>query len=141
MIVCTGNICRSPMAEGILQHALPLAGKTDHSVSSAGLGALTGHEADPIACQLMAQKGMDISAHRARQLADSMIHKADLILVMETWQKTAIETRTPSAKGKVFRLGEWKKIDIDDPYQKDKSVFIHSIMLIEQAVDQWVTKL
>jgi len=129
------------MAEGILKHVLAMAEKTDRSVSSAGLGALTGYGADPMACQLMAQKGLDISAHCARQLTSHMIHKADLILVMETWQKTAIETRTPSARGKVFRLGEWEKIDIDDPYQKDESEFIRSMMLIEKAVAQWAAKL
>ena len=129
------------MAEGILKDALISAGKTEHSVSSAGLGALAGHEADPAARQLMAQKKLDISAHRARQLTDNMIRKADLILVMETWQKTAIETRTPGARGKIFRLGEWGKFDISDPYQKDIATFMHSMALIEQGVSQWVEKL
>lgn len=129
------------MAEGILKHVLAMAGKTDRSVSSAGLGALTGSEADPMACQLMAQKGLDISAHRPRQLTSHMIHKADLILVMEIWQKTAIETHTPSARGKVFRLGEWEKVDIDDPYRKDESEFMRSMTLIEKAVAQWAAKL
>lgn len=129
------------MAEAVLKHALTKTGKTDHFVSSAGLGALTGHEADPTACRLMTEKGLDISTHRARQLTDDMIHKADLVLVMETWQKAAIEARTPSAKGKVFRLGEWEKIDISDPYRKDSSEFIRSLALIEQGVTQWVMKL
>lgn len=129
------------MAEGILQDALIKAGKTGHSVSSAGLGALAGHAADPAARQLMADKGLDISGHRARQLTDDMIHKADLILVMETWQKAAIETRTPSAKGKVFRFGEWEGVDISDPYQKDIAEFIRSMALIEQGATRWVTKL
>lgn len=129
------------MAEAVLQYTLAEAGKMDHFVSSAGLGALADHEADPIACRLMMEKGLDISAHRARQLTDGMIHKADLILVMEAWQKSAIEAHTPSAKGKIFRLGEWEKIDISDPYRKDSSEFIHSLALIERGIAQWVTKL
>lgn len=75
------------MAEAVLKHTLVQAGKTDHFVSSAGLGALIDYEADPTACRLMAEKGLDISTHRARQLTDDMIRRADLILVMETWQK------------------------------------------------------
>lgn len=129
------------MAEGMLRAALIKAGKMDRSVSSAGLGALVGHQADPIASQLMTDRGLDISDHRARQLTDDMIHKADLVLVMETWQKTAIETRTPSAKGKVFRFGEWEGVDISDPYQKDISEFVQSITLIEQGTAKWITKL
>jgi len=129
------------MAEGILKQALSEAGKSGCHVSSAGIGALTGHKIDANACQLMTQKGLDTSSHRARQLTKEMIHKADLILVMETWQKNEIETRERSAKGKVFRLGEWGKFDISDPYQKDLSDFMQSMTLIEQGVAQWVTKL
>ncbi|HRQ06119.1 MAG TPA: low molecular weight phosphotyrosine protein phosphatase, partial [Nitrosomonas halophila] len=91
--------------------------------------------------QLLLQKGIDISAHRARQISSDMIRNADLILVMEAWQKTAIETRALSAKGKVFRLGKWGKFDINDPYQKELSVFMQSMTLIEQGVTQWVEKL
>lgn len=140
-MVCVGNICRSPMAEGILKHALDEKGKTSYFVDSAGLGALTGQPADPNACQLLLQKGIDISAHRARQISSDMIRNADLILVMEAWQKTAIETRALSAKGKVFRLGKWGKFDINDPYHKESSIFRQSMTLIEQGVTQWIEKL
>lgn len=129
------------MAEALLQNAFTQAGKTECSVSSAGLGALVGHPADPIACQLIAEKGLDISTHRARQLTNEMIHTADLILVMETWQKTAIETRAPSARGKIFRLGKWDKTDISDPYRKDLSAFMQALKLIEQGVTQWMARL
>jgi len=129
------------MAEVLLQNAFIQSGKTGGVVSSAGLGALVNHPADPIACQLIAEKGLDISAHRARQLTNEMIHAADLILVMEAWQKAAIETRAPSARGKVFRLGKWDKTDISDPYQKDLSAFIQALKLIEQGVAQWMAKL
>ncbi|BBL35809.1 low molecular weight protein-tyrosine-phosphatase Ptb [Nitrosomonas stercoris] len=129
------------MAEALLRNAFIQSGKTGHVVSSAGLGALVDHPADPVACQLIAEKGFDISAHRARQLTDEMIHQADLILVMEAWQKNAIETRAPSARGKVFRLGEWNKTDISDPYQKGVSEFTQALQLIEQGVAQWMARL
>lgn len=129
------------MAEGLLKHALAVSNKGDCVVSSAGLGALVGHHPDPKACQLMMEKGIDISDYRACQLNKEMIRKTDLILVMETAHKIAIEESEPSAKGKVFRLGEWGKFDIPDPYKQDLSVFIESINLIEQGVALWVPKL
>jgi protein-tyrosine phosphatase len=129
------------MAEEIMKQALAEAGKCGRHISSAGLGALTGQKIDACASQLMMQKGLDNTSHRARQLTSEMIRKADLILVMETWQRNTIEKFEPSSKGKVFRLGEWGKFDISDPYQKDLSAFVQSIALIEQGVAQWVAKL
>ena len=129
------------MAEGLLKHALAVSNKGDCVVSSAGLGALVGHQPDPKACQLMMEKGIDISDYRASQLNKEMIRKSDLILVMETAHKIAIEESEPSAKGKIFRLGEWGKFDIPDPYKQDLSVFIESINLVEQGVALWVPKL
>ncbi len=129
------------MAEGLLKQALAAANKDDCIVSSAGLGALVNHPPDPKACQLMIEKGIDISDYRACQLNKEMIRKADLILVMESAHKIAIEESEPSAKGKVFRLGEWGKFDISDPYKQDISAFVKSFNLIEQGIALWVPKL
>ena len=129
------------MAEGLLKHALVDAHKTDCQVSSAGLGALVGHEADPIAYQLMIKNGIDISGHRARQLNAEMVRNVDLILVMELNQRVAIIENEKSARGKVYRLGEWGRFDIADPYQKGLSAFEESLALINQGVSQWIEKL
>ncbi len=129
------------MAEGLFKRALVEVNKADYFVSSAGLGALTGYQPDPIACQLLLKKNIDISAHRACQLTREMIHKAELILVMELNQKIAIEENEPSARGKIFRLGEWGKFDISDPYKQDLVVFEKALALIEEGVSQWVVKL
>jgi len=129
------------MAEGLLRQVMIDAGEVDHFVGSAGLNALVGQQADPNACQLMANRQIDISAHRACQLNSVMIRAADLILVMESAHKMAIEEKEPSARGKVFRLGEWGKFDIPDPYQQDIFAFEHSLMLIERGVSDWAVKL
>lgn len=129
------------MAEGLFKYELVKANKTDCSVSSAGLGALIGCQPDPIACKLLFKKNIDISGQRACQLNREMIQKAELILVMELDQKVAIEENEPSARGKVFRLGEWEKFDIADPYKKGLSAFEKSLALIEKGVLQWVAKL
>ena len=100
LVVCIGNICRSPMAEGLIRQAVPGV-----QISSAGLSALVGHGADPIAVQIMSGIGVDISAHRARMLTDAIARDADLILVMDELQKQQLSAQYPYARGKVFRLG------------------------------------
>jgi len=139
--VCVGNICRSPMAEGLFKQAFIETGKLDGKISSAGLGALVGHPPDPKACQVMIEKGIDISSYRARQLSQEMIRKSELILVMEASQRNAIEEIESTARGKIFRLGEWGKFDIPDPYQKEIRIFENTLLLIEQGVSHWIHKL
>ena len=129
-VVCVGNICRSPMAEAILKDAISKTKQGTIHVSSSGIGALVGHKADAKASQLMLARGLDISDHRACQLNEDMIRKTDLILVMELGHKRAIENKEPSAKGKIFRLGEWGSYDIPDPYQMDLKAFESALSLI-----------
>jgi len=129
LLVCLGNICRSPMAEGLLKVALP-----NIQISSAGLTAMVGYGADPIAVEIMAERGIDISSHRARMLTESIIRDADLILVMDTMQKQHILTQYPYVLGKVFRLGE---VDIPDPFQNGQEKFNEVFSTIEFAVGEW----
>jgi protein-tyrosine phosphatase len=129
------------MAEGLLKQALSGPGKDDCIVSSAGLGALVGHHPDPNACRLMLKKNIDISGYHACQLNKDMIRKADLILVMESSHKSAIEEFEPCAKGKVFRLGHWGNFDIPDPYQQNISAFVTSLNLVERGISDWLHKL
>ena len=129
------------MAEGLLKQALTASGKDDCMVSSAGLGALIGRPPDTKACQLMMKKDIDISGYRARQLNKDMIRKADLILVMESSHKNAIEEFEPCAKGKVFRLGHWGDYDIPDPYQQNLAAFVIAFNLIERGIAEWLKKL
>jgi protein-tyrosine phosphatase len=132
LFVCIGNICRSPMAEGLFQLAFP--GK---AVFSAGLCAMEGDPADPLAVQLMREvAGVDIGAHRARNLAAWMVSEADLIVTMDWDQKRYIETRyTGMMKGKIMRLGEAGRYDIPDPYQQGPVAFQHAYKLIAEGID------
>lgn len=139
LVVCIGNICRSPMAERLLQEALGAS----VSVSSAGLGALVGQGADPHALTLMAERGLDLSAHRARQLSASLVGRNELILVMTQRQKDALEREFPSARGRVFRLCHWQQPaqDVADPYQQDRAAFEQALHRIDLGVADWCARL
>jgi protein-tyrosine phosphatase len=131
LFVCIGNICRSPMAEGLFRQVMP-----DKAVYSAGIHALVGEQADPLSLELMQERGIDISDHRARNLATWMVNETDLILTMDQYQKRFIEFKYPAAKGKVMRLGEGGNYDIPDPYKQGVPAFRHACHLIATGVDR-----
>lgn len=139
LTVCTGNICRSPIAQYLLQARTKKHRTT--TVESAGLRALQGHSVDPQAVMLMKQRGFDISTHRGRQLTNTMLREAELILVMETAQRLALEERAPWARGKIYTLGHWQGFDVPDPYGKSLAIFESVTELIDRGVTQWAAKL
>ena len=139
LVVCVGNICRSPMAEALLKSAL--RGQNRMTVESAGLGALVGHPASDYSVELMDEMDVDISAHRARQIHPDMVKAADLVLVMEAGHKQAIDDADPTARGKVYRLGEWQDKDIDDPYRQPKAAYIDALDDIKDGVASWVERI
>jgi protein-tyrosine phosphatase len=136
LVVCIGNICRSPMAEGLLAKAVP-----DAQVSSVGLEAMAGLRADPIACELMAERGVSLESHRARQISMDACQRADLILVMDRSQRRMVEERYLFAAGKVFRLCEFSDQDVPDPYRAGRASFERALSLIEEGSRQWVQRI
>lgn len=136
LFVCIGNICRSPMAEGLFKQALP-----GREVCSAGIHAMVGSPADPIAVKLMREQGVDIGEHRAQALASWMIGEADLILTMDKVQKNFIERKYPQSKGRVWRLGEYGNFDIPDPYCHGEAAFRHAYSLIAHGVEELTERL
>ncbi len=111
------------------------------TVESAGLGALVGHPADDYALELMEEMGEDISEHRARHIHPDMVRNADLVLVMESGHKRAIDDADATARGKVHRLGEWQDRDIDDPYRQPKAAFADALADIQEGVASWAEKI
>lgn len=136
LVVCIGNICRSPMAVGILRTRLGHV-----RVESAGLGALIGHPADPIARELMRERDIMIDDHRARPLSAPLCAQSDVIFVMDAKQKRSVVDRYPTTRGKVFRLGEFIDQDIFDPYGGERSDFQACLTLIDRAIEDWVERL
>lgn len=138
LVVCTGNICRSPVAAALLGAALP-----GRKVESAGLGALVGQGVEPRARALAESDGLDLASHQACQLTIEMLHAAELILVMSERQRRAVGELVPEAMGKTLRLGCWLHDgrDIPDPYRKSPEAFEHVHQLLKDAVDAWLARL
>ena len=132
LVVCVGNICRSPMAEYFLKEAHP-----DLHIESAGLSAMVGHAADDKAIDCMNIKNIDMRSHIAKQINVDLIKQSDLILVMSHNQQKHIEQTWPFAKGKVFRLGHWQGQNVADPYKHDQAFFNETCSNIQSYVSDW----
>lgn len=139
LAVCVGNICRSPVAEGLLKSSLPHC-----KVWSAGLAALVGHGADPKAVEIAREHGLDISAHRAQQVSKWMLTQADLVLVMERGHQRQLQKDYPLMHGKIRRLGEFGAgggFEIEDPYQQPLFAFEAAHDAITRGVGEWVHRI
>jgi len=137
LTVCIGNICRSPMAEVVLADRLAERGVAA-VVQSAGLAALVGRGADPTAKELVLEKGLDLSSHRARQLTPALLRSFEVVLVMDAAQQRGVEAILPSARGRVHRIGAWGNFDVPDPYGRDRAAFELALALIERGVEAFV---
>jgi protein-tyrosine phosphatase len=136
-VLCTGNICRSPMAAAVLQFGLDQA-HADVVVSSAGLAAMGGYEADAYATKLMKERGLDISDHRGKQFTSKEGLKNDLILVMSSAQQRMVEENWPLLHGRVYRVGHWENFDVDDPYERGEPAFRKALKTIDIGTSRWL---
>ena len=138
LVVCVGNICRSPTAEWLLRHRLKRDGVI---IESAGLAALVGNPIDPIAESVLADHGVSAAGHVARQLTPDMINAADIVLVMDRRHMSAVHAQVPHARGKTFLLGRWQNdAAVPDPYGKARPAFEQAFTMIDAAVNSWLSR-
>src|SRR5436309_4064231 len=138
LFVCTGNVCRSPMAEGIFCKAVQ--GRGDFRVRSAGLGATEGQPPSPYAVQAVRELGIDISSQRSRMLTPELVHQADFIFGMTHSHIDTVILLYPQAAEKTFLLREFDETlaffekDIVDPIGGSYDAYVNCRDQIEQGI-------
>lgn len=137
LCVCTGNICRSPLAEGWLRREMPSL-----NVSSAGIGAVQGGEMPSAAAAIAAREGLDLADHRGRQVTAGILQAHELVLVMEAGQRDWLGANFPESRGRTFVANHWADgTDIQDPYRLSPDVFEQVYGEIVNALTQWQKRL
>ena len=126
MLVCTGNTCRTPMAEALLRHALEETGVSDVTVSSAGTGAWDGAPVSEGAYLVALERGLDLSAHRARLLSREAVERADLVLTMARHHRARVDEL--GGAGKTWLLGEYAGrtgavAEVSDPFGRELEMY------------------
>ncbi|HYK83126.1 MAG TPA: low molecular weight protein arginine phosphatase [Gemmatimonadales bacterium] len=138
LLVCTGNICRSPLAAALLQRALAARGIERIDVSSAGTGAWDGAPVSEGAYLVGLERGLDLSAHRARLLTRELVEAADLVLTMARHHRARVDEL--GGEGHVFVLGEYAGRDgdaaeVSDPFGGDLEVYRDTCAELEALID------
>ena len=134
LYVCTGNICRSPMAEGIT-NAIAKEENKDVLALSAGLYPLVGEPVSGEAVEAVGNK-IDISSHRARAVTPDLLEAADWVLAMTLAHKEELVYRYPEWKDKIKTLAEMagEKVDVADPYRQPQSVYDETVTQLEKYI-------
>ena len=140
LLLCTANVCRSPVAEALWQAQAQLR-KKRLVVTSAGLEALPGQPADPVCVELLAARGLDLSAHRSARVNLGAAPDQDLILVMENRHAQRLRAALPVLRGRVHLLGCWGVGEIADPHGGSRDQYESCIVQIEASVGQWLDRL
>lgn len=143
LFVCTGNTCRSPMAEGLMSDILDRKEIRNIGVDSAGIYAIDGQSASRWAIEVLKEEGIDISSHKAKMVNRSLLEEADLILTMSTSHKKALNSKYDFVKEKTYTLKEYAygvEEDILDPFGGSKRIYENTKEEIKKALESIAKK-
>jgi protein-tyrosine phosphatase len=137
LVICTANICRSPLGERLLRHRLP-----HKTIASAGMVARAGQSVDPDVKRVADRHKLSLDGHQSQQFTAALSAQYDLILVMEKLHLKHIAHIAPEARSKSMLLGYWfNQMEIPDPWHQSDEAFNHVFQLINQSCQAWVSKL
>jgi RpiB/LacA/LacB family sugar-phosphate isomerase len=138
LFICTGNVCRSPMAEALFRHVV--RGRGEFRVVSAGIGAVDGQPPTPHSVRAMRELGVDISGQRSRMLTGDLVRAADIILGMTHGHVDTVALMYPKLAEKTFLLREFDETlepyekDISDPIGSPYEIYVECRDQIEQGI-------
>ncbi len=141
LFICTGNTCRSVMAQSLLEKKLRERKRSDISVMSAGVMSLDSSGASQETAALLKKMGVDVSGHRTHRLTKDMLQEADIILVMEKVHEEEVLDLCPEVRNRLFLLKEFAKIndgqlDIVDPIGRQIDFYNKTLEIIRQAIER-----
>jgi protein-tyrosine-phosphatase len=143
LIVCTANVCRSPVAEALLRDRLHRSGREQWKVGSAGTWAHPGQHAAEFSTQLMGEQGLDIENHSSRIVTDTLLTTTDLVLCMEIGHAEALRAEFPHEQHKIYLLSDMsdRHYSVKDPYGGPLEAYQSMVAEVAGLIDEGMPRI